>query len=81
MAELKIAIANGPQCPFCGCDGFDDWWHTDTIRSGHSFIVELYADLTCHDCGEEFQITRYWGGETHSTSTISPHVLQPEDKT
>lgn len=66
MSERLIAIANGPKCPKCGCDGFDDWWRDKSCRSGGSLIVDIYADLTCHDCGATFEVTRYHGGETHS---------------
>lgn len=64
---MKIAIGNGPVCPECGCDGFDDWWHDKSCRSGGSLVVDIYADLTCHGCGAKFEVTRYHGGETHST--------------
>ena len=66
MSELRIAIANGPKCPACGCDGFDDWWHDKSCRDGFG-IVQIYADLTCHDCGAQFEVEKYYGGETHCT--------------
>jgi hypothetical protein len=65
MRELQITIAHGPQCPACGCDGFDDWWHDQSCRSGGA-VVEIYANLKCHGCGEDFEVTRYHDGETHS---------------
>lgn len=68
--ELQITIANGPKCPACGCDSFDDWWHDKSCRSGHSLLVDIYADLKCHGCGSKFEVTRYHGGETHSTIRV-----------
>lgn len=64
---LMVAIANGPKCPRCGNDGFDDWHHDKSCRSGMGVVVDIYADLECDACGLEFEVTRYVGGETHST--------------
>lgn len=67
MSELQITIANGPKCPKCGNDGFDDWHLDKSCRSGMgSMVVDIYADLKCDECGAEFEVTRYVGGETHS---------------
>lgn len=68
MSELIIAIAKGPECPACGNDGFDDWWHDKSCRSAHSPIVDLYAELKCEECGTAFDVARYHDGETHSTA-------------
>lgn len=67
LGELKIAIANGPKCPLCGWDGFDDWWHDPSVRSGNSLIVGVYADVRCEECDISFDVTRYHDGETHSS--------------
>lgn len=67
MSKRLIEIAPGPKCPKCGNDGFDDWWHDKTCRSGGSVVVDLYADLGCHECGAVFEVTKYVDGETHST--------------
>lgn len=66
MSDLQISIARGPQCPACGCDGFDDWWHDKSCRAAGGPVVDLYADLKCHECGSGFEVTRYHDGETHS---------------
>ena len=64
--ELLITIANCPQCPACGNDGFDDWHHDKSCRSGGGLVVDIYADLKCDECGSGFEVTRYVDGETHS---------------
>lgn len=73
---MKIAIAKSPVCPACGCDGFDDWWHDKSCRSGGGPVVDIYANLECHGCGAAFEITRYHDGDIHS---IIPRVVS-EDK-
>jgi hypothetical protein len=70
-SELKIAIAHGPECPNCGEDGFDDWWHDKTTKTGHR-PVSLEARLRCHGCGRFFHVTQYGDGETHSRSGGTP---------
>jgi hypothetical protein len=65
--ELFVEIARGPCCPICRNDGFDDWWHDKSCRSGHSMLVELCADLRCDECDLTFEVTKYTDGETHST--------------
>lgn len=65
--ELRLAISRGPKCPRCGEDGFDDWWHDRSCRSGHGPVVELTARLQCHGCGIFFTVTHYRDGETHSS--------------
>lgn len=65
--DLLIRIAPGPECPKCLEDGFDDWWHGRTIRSGDGLVVLLKGSLRCHGCGRFFSVTRYVDGETHST--------------
>jgi len=67
MSELVLAIANGPQCPNCGNDEFDDWWHDKSCRSGGGVVVDIYAKLKCDECGSVFEVARYVGGETHCT--------------
>lgn len=27
MAERLTEVGDGPKCPRCGWDQFDDWWH------------------------------------------------------
>jgi hypothetical protein len=73
MSELIIAIAKGPECPGCGNDGFDDWWHDKSCRSAHSPVVDLYAELKCDECETAFEVTRYQDGETHSTARRKHH--------
>jgi hypothetical protein len=63
---LKIAIAVGPECPSCGEDRFDDWWHDKSVRSPGGFVVSLTGALRCHGCGKFFAVTMYQDGETHS---------------
>lgn len=66
MTDMQITIAQGPRCPACGNDGFDDWWHDKTCRSAHSLVVDLYANLKCDECSSIFEVARYHDGETHS---------------
>lgn len=66
MRELQITIAKGPRCPACGCDGFDDWRHDKSCRSGGGVVVDIYAELKCHECGADFEVTHFHDGETHS---------------
>lgn len=68
---FKIKIGRGPICPKCGCDGFDDWWH-DKSCMGPVGIVSIYATLTCHGCGERFDVARYRDGDTHSVWPATP---------
>jgi hypothetical protein len=74
--DLRIAIALGPECPHCGCDGFDDWWHARTVKSGCG-IVSLRGSLRCHACGKFFAVTHYTDGETHSTAQVRQKAAQP----
>lgn len=67
MADLRIAIAHGPECPACHVDGFDDWWHDKTVRSAHSLVVAMTGSLRCHGCGKFFAVTAYHDGLVHST--------------
>lgn len=64
---FKVAIAFGPKCPHCGCDGFDDWWLAKSLKPGVG-LVALAGRLACHDCGKFFSVTRYHDGEVHSTA-------------
>lgn len=77
---MKIAIAKGPECPNCGWDGFDDWWHDKSCRSDGGPVVDLYANLECA-CGAKFEVTRYRDGETHSMvrSPVSSHHTTKEE--
>lgn len=68
MSERKIAIAQGPKCPNCAEDRFDDWWNDPSTKSGDSLAVSLRACLRCHGCGRFFSVTQYADGETHSCS-------------
>ena len=63
---MKIEIERYPKCPKCGCDTFDDWWHSKAIRCGFG-PVELEGSLKCNDCGVFFKITKYIDGDFHST--------------
>ena len=71
MTDLKIAIAQDPECPNCHESGFDDWWHDPSFRlvTGISAGIPAVgiATLRCHGCGRFFKVTRYRDGETHST--------------
>lgn len=64
--DLRIAIADGPQCPRCRESGFDDWWHDRTVRPGDGLVVSLRGSLRCHGCGRYFGVTSYVDGKTHS---------------
>lgn len=75
MADFKIKIANGPQCPSCNEDGFDDWWRDPSIRSPGGPIVALTGSLRCHGCGKFFKITCYADWETHSTMRSHKEML------
>jgi hypothetical protein len=63
---LLLEIWDGPRCPSCRNDGFDDWWHDKSCRSGGGIVVDIYAELEC-ECGAKFEVTKYVGGETHSS--------------
>lgn len=76
---MKIAISKwGPQCPNCGEDGFDDWWHAKSMKHG-SGIVSIRGSLKCHGCGRFFSVTNYHDGETHSVQSARTTLNPPED--
>ena len=35
MAEKLLEVRDGPKCPRCGWDQFDDWWHVLRNRPKH----------------------------------------------
>lgn len=60
MAERKVRVCHGVECPNCGCDGFDDWWHNPTTKQDGMLVT---ARLRCHGCGRFFKVSRYPDGE------------------
>jgi len=60
---MKLAIAQGPKCPHCGGEGFDDWWHDATTRYD-GFVIR--ARLKCHSCGNFFRTRQYPDAVCHS---------------
>jgi hypothetical protein len=67
MSETKIAVTNGaPECPNCGCEGFDDWRNSPGLKRGIG-IVAITGSLQCHQCGRFFHVDHYHDGETHAT--------------
>lgn len=77
MRELMIEIAPGPRCPVCRSDGFDDWWHDKSCRSGGGVVVDIYADLRCEECEVTFEVTKYADGVTHSAYWRDPESPTP----
>lgn len=67
MSEPKIAISDGPKCPCCGCDTFDDWWHDPTTRYA-GFAIK--ARLKCHSCAKFISVTQYPDNVCHSTVNL-----------
>lgn len=66
MGEYKVAINDGPECPNCAETGFDDWWHSRTIKPA-SWPARLQGSLQCHGCGRFFSVTQYSDGKCHSS--------------
>ena len=64
FTKPAIWIAEGPTCPRCKTDGFDDWWHDPTTRYTG---VAIQARLKCHGCGKFFSVTQYPDNVCHST--------------
>ncbi len=62
--QLSIEINQGPKCPACQCDTFDDWHHEKTFRKVSWFWS---GRLKCHQCGRFFSIAAYPDGQVHST--------------
>lgn len=78
---LEIRIGGwGPICPKCDCDTFDDWWHDSSCRDGGGVVVSIYATLTCHECGERFDVTKYVDGETHTRWPSLPLLQQHTER-
>ncbi|WP_341893797.1 hypothetical protein [Ferrovibrio terrae] len=67
MGEYKIAISQGaPECPNCGCDGFDDWHNSPGLKTGF-LPVSITGAIKCHQCGKFFHVDHYSDGATHSS--------------
>lgn len=64
MAYRLIRYGNGPVCPRCGWDQFDDWWHVlSDKKRGH-------LDCECgrfyiHGAPGELVQSYCWGVERH----------------
>lgn len=62
VSELKIRTGDGPICPKCDNDAFDDWWvGNKTLKRGGP-VIELTGSIKCHGCGRFFKITKYQDG-------------------
>lgn len=64
--ELLVRVSDGPCCPNCGCDTFDDWHLERGLKNVGGVIT---GRLRCHNCSRYFSIRRYSDGEVTSSMT------------
>lgn len=65
MSMLAIRIDDGPHCPACDCNTFDDWWVGNKTLKSMGGVTQ--GSIKCHSCGRFFRIEKYSDGEVHST--------------